>query len=444
MPRHLLIALACLLAILSRAGADQPAALPVDPAAQREWLAFAWIDLRSFSGDGGKSSPRAAAGAVIEQALLAGRTAVGPLTPDDRTVIAKAIESAVKGSPAAIWLVPETAGDKSALTARVWEDDANHTVLTLHPLANPDATPLQTAAGVLGPAGFAEWPAHRAAIDAAHRPGAGATVFELALNIDAIRHQCTGEFDAATPNPRGQSILNALHVGNARVLGLHARLIPPAEVTMRDPSLPKRADSPTTVYAGPPLLRLDTSWSARSQPPGVVRTRELTSGYWPAVQLGPVPSADSGAFVLAMRTTWRPLLDLLLDGYSATLIGAAQTDFASARLSWKSAHGSAISSLIGGLDPWLVARCPSAADSRGQLAWHIPLRREATAGGAAKLIDELTKDLGPRVAGAGGETGCGSSSADARWAGLGLTWCVDDTAPARVHGTLRFGPRVDM
>jgi hypothetical protein len=212
---------------------------------------------------------------------------------------------------------------------------------------------------------------------------------------------------------------------------VHARLVPAAVVAMRDPSMPRPAGAAAASYSGPPLLRLEASWSARSEAAGRVRTREITNGYWPASQLGataPV-AGDDAAFVMVVRSAWRPMVELALDVYGATLPGQASEGFAIDRRNWRSAHGAALGSLVGGLEPWLEVWCPTGADTspRAELGWQVRLRKDASAETAAGLLEELTAGLRDRVP-------------DARWAGLGVSWSVDGAATARVHGRVRIQP----
>lgn len=410
-----------LLAVLTLAGATASATepAPVDPGVRGEWLAFVWLDLRPLA-DGDHDASREAAADLLKGATLAGLGAFGAPSADDRNVIEEAAHAAAAGRPVAVWIVPAAPGERSAVNARVWGDDGSaRDIGTVLP---PDDHRLQAAAGVLGPEGFAEWPAHRRAVEGV-RPG-GPTVLELALNIDAIRHQCPGEFD--TGGARGQSLLSTLGVSNARLVGFHVRLVPAASVAPRDPSLPRIGNAADAAYAGPPLAIVEASWSARSQPPGTVHHAALTLPYWPVAQMVPVGAGDA-AFVVAGRAVWRPLAEKGTGVYEATFPTADRTALEGSVKRWHADHGSALDRLLGGLGPWVGWSCPIGGEDRGRLVWRIRLRPDAPADSAARLLAEI--GAGP-----------GDIRAASRWGGLTVRLGIDGGAPAALRGSIEFGP----
>lgn len=413
---------------------------PVDPAVRGEWLAFAWIDLQPLAR-GGDDSPRAATAELLRGALSSGLGALGVPSEGDQRVLKESLDAAVGGAPVAIWLVPAVPGERSAVNARIWSPDGS-TRDVGEQLPTEDHR-LRMYATVLGPEGFAEWPAHRQAVGGV--APAGEPLIELAFNVDAIRQQCPSEFAGSSGvtsdggGMRGHNLLGALRVANARVLGLHARLIPADAVSPRDPALPRIGATANATYAGPPLLIVEASWSARSQPPGTVHHAALTLPYWPVAQLGTL-GPNEAAFVLAARASWRPVVDRVLDVYHASLPPATSPAFASLRQRWLTSHGDALGRLISGTEPWVAWSCQLRGDDRGRLAWRVRLRPDASPEGASRLLDELTVDLGQFRAAESGAA-CARSQPSPRWAGLAVRWCVDGStpgSPATIRGTLGF------
>ncbi len=416
------IVLLVLLAVGRSAGGAEPE--PIDPGIRGEWLAFAWLDLRPLSGGGGGSA-RAAAVEPLRGAALVGIGAFGPVSADDERVIDEAANAAANGSVVAVWLVPTTPGENAGVNARVWSDDgSSRDIGIVLPVGDHR---LSAAAGVLGPEGFAEWPAHRRAVAGATSSSpAGPIVAELALNADAIRHQCPGEF--ASIGARGQRLLASVGVANARVIGFHVRLIPAVSVPPRDPSLPRIGGAFGAEYAGPPLAVVEASWSARSQPPGTVHHATLTLPYWPVAQLG--SGGGDGAFVVAGRAAWRPMAERVIGVYAATVPDPERPGVEDSLTKWKASHGGALGRLLGGLGPWVAWTCPVGGEDRGRLVWRIPLRPDASAESAAGLLGEVT-------------AGVGEAGASSRWGGRGggprLKWGVESDSPAAVWGSIGFG-----
>lgn len=229
--------------------------------------------------------------------------------------------------------------------------------------------------------GQEEWPNHLALITPLRGPAASAApvagTVTLALNIDGLRRRYPPAFDDWQADGRAARLLRSVNLLNARMIGLHARIIDPAHVAVRDLSLPRR-DAAEERYAGPPLVVLDATWSARSEPPGKVHTAPLTIRYWPASQFGAPPATDEAAAVMAMRLIWRPALERGLDAYSAMLTAGAARQFAADRAVWARREKPSIDRLISTIDPWIWLGI--SAERRAEVMIHARTRDEAALG----------------------------------------------------------------
>jgi hypothetical protein len=402
----------------------------VDPAVQGEWLAFADINLTTLES----AEARRAAANLLQSGLPVLWSSLGPVTLSDREVLAKSTTAAAEGKLVSVWVVPAVADGQltTRIAARVRQSagEASHDV---GPPLDPTSTPLRTHSPMLGRDGFMEWPAHRAA--AVAKDADQITMLELAFNIDAIRHAVGAEF-AAGPQPmRGPALLGRLKVGNARVLGLHIRLIPAASVFTRDPSLPRRVVSQAPSYVGPPLAVLRATWSSRADPPGEIRAADLTSGYWPLSQL-PLPSDPDAALVIAGRVAWRTLIADALDLYESTLPAAKMPAFVEDRRNWSATQKQSLTSLFGGLEPWIVLDIPT-QPGLGAVRLQAPLRSDTSAEKAKDPLGQSTAILAPAVNDPASEW---SSNAANRWSDVLLVWRVRADKPAAVELRIQLPP----
>lgn len=167
------------------------------------------------------------------------------------------------------------------------------------------------------------WLAHRRAIS---DTGPRGDVFcELFVDIDKLR----AGFDSAMVRGRMGDVLNEWRLGNARQFMLHGRLVHPEAVRMEG-SVPGRQ------YAGPPLVELDASFEARSQPAGFVGTVRVAEALWPAWTFRSGPPDASHAMVI--RADPSRLLAWALASHRATLKPAEREEFNEQLRLWNARH----------------------------------------------------------------------------------------------------------
>lgn len=237
----------------------------------------------------------------------------------------------------------------------------------------------------------AEWPAHRA--KAAHERPAAPVVFELAVNLNSIRQHAASAFEAeraAAEIGVGTQVLGALRWSNARTVGLHLRLLKPDQVATRDPSLPRAPDAVDAPYKGPPLLIADITWSARSEPPGTVRKLALSTGHWPAMQLGEPPAAT---VVACIRPALKGLIFRAIDFATAVSTADERPAFVSARQRWAlecAGSSGPLDRVCNGLDPWTTVSILH-TDQSPASATTLRLRTKPRPGASAETI---TKSFG--------------------------------------------------
>lgn len=181
-----------------------------------------------------------------------------------------------------------------------------------------------------------EWLAHERVVAEA-RPD-GDIFLEAFINLNALRRA----FPDAFPGGRLEQLLRSSNLANGRAFMLHARWIKPQDVKIG------RIEG---QYNGPPLIALDATWSARSEPPGSVRRMALTESDWPAELSMPPPPGGYIAVVPLDVDRW---LARALDIYGATLETPAASRFTLRRRAWHSKHSAALGRVSGALGPWLV------------------------------------------------------------------------------------------
>lgn len=364
---HLAVLVVAALATVSRAGAAASGA-PPDPGASGDWLIWVWID----TGPGEHREPLAD---LVGGAILRLADASGWLSPADRSLLIGAMQSARKGQPAGLWLLPRGGPGQAQVVTRVGERGPADST-------SPHADPVPTVSSDDGAESRSEWPAHRAAASDATPESIGSV--ELAVNVNALRHHLPLEFEAGD-EARGSALLRAIRLSNARTIGLHGRIIDPARVATRDPSLPRpAAGASPTPYRGPALFTLAATWTARSEPPGRVHLSPLTTVHWPSQQLGVPP--DDAVIALAARVQWRSVASWVAAAHAAMLPAAARAAFATDWTAWKRDRGSAADRLAGGLEPWASGWVAGRGDGSASLGWSVACKQGVTAASAAGLL----------------------------------------------------------
>ncbi|MGE3108008.1 MAG: hypothetical protein AB7O77_06585 [Phycisphaerales bacterium] len=185
----------------------------------------------------------------------------------------------------------------------------------------------------------ADFEVQRRTVAAAH-PGAR-SAFTFALDCDRLR-ACLPAESRATPvrtlEGRVARMLREWNLANGRSFMLHAAVIPSGMVRTaltlediaRDPPPGER------TYFGPPLIALDATWSARSDPVDQVEHAALSESYWPqealpfgqpralendpARPLAPdAPDSPRAAFAIVFRAAPTDAIETLAGFYSGLL-----------------------------------------------------------------------------------------------------------------------------
>lgn len=125
----------------------------------------------------------------------------------------------------------------------------------------------------------APWDAHVNVVNAR----GGDRMLTVYMNIDGLRHAAPAWFAHGSI---GADVLTAWSLSNARQFMLHAALLAPV-----------RVQSTGGNYEGPPLLVIDATWEARSEPAGTIRRREVTGSQWPGAELSMTPPPGRFAIV---------------------------------------------------------------------------------------------------------------------------------------------------
>ncbi|MCC6322933.1 MAG: hypothetical protein IT438_16025 [Phycisphaerales bacterium] len=374
-----IVAYAVPISAMARAeGVHDTAADPAapDPAVAGEWLVFCSIQAQAESQAGCRTVLREFVGIALTRMA----TWVYPPNAPEFDRIKELVDQAAKGKPVSVWLVPSSNNEPGPFTM-VSHDDV---------VKSPHTAIVSAASS--------EWPAHRAMSAAAH-PETPVTI-ELALNLNNARRLFPAAFDPAIAAGRGGGaarVLDALRLSNARTVGLHIRLIPPARVRTRDPSLPRIAGTSEPAYKGPTVALIEASWSARSQPPGTIYLAPLTTDHWPTMQVGD-PAGDDG-LAAVVRVPWRGALDSALGVYGGLLDARDVTRFDRQAVGWREAHESAIQRLTSTLDPWVQVGIRVGAPH--ELHATARLREDASAAATAAALDSFAETLpgGLRAAG---------------------------------------------
>lgn len=234
--------------------------------------------------------------------------------------------------------------------------------------------------------------AHRAAL--VSDGSKGVVCAQVYVDLNAVRRAAPDAMD----NTALARVLGVWALGNARDVMVTARIVSPADVTTRDPSLvlPPGA-TPPEPYAGPAMVRVDVTWSARSEDPSRIGSLTLAAAFWAPGKdkLPSVPGAGP-RWVAAVRTDLGLMTMLALRTHAARLEPNARGAFSRDVDRWARAHGAAMDRLVQATRGWLVL-WPSADGVA--LDWRL-------VPGAALAMETFGRDVGgvltpfPGVAGA--------------------------------------------
>lgn len=190
--------------------------------------------------------------------------------------------------------------------------------------------------------------------------------FELRVDCDAARSATPGDFNASATS----RLLQAWNLSNGRSAALRAELLPADKVASVGLDGSPR---PGAVYAGPPLVRAELSWSPRSVP-GSVRRRSVSDGTWPA-GLGLAP--PSGAWLQLLRVDpiglggfssggelsgWPGVARLAVETIGLADSGLAPEEWAAAWRAWHASHEDLFRSACGSLGRWAIVGGLSSGD----------------------------------------------------------------------------------
>lgn len=147
-----------------------------------------------------------------------------------------------------------------------------------------------------------------------------AEALEFFMDCNALRRSMEASYTSSLkPETEGHGarLLRAWGLSNARSFMLHARVIPPSEVIVasgpEDLAAIIGPGASRVVYAGPPLLVMDATWSSRSGAPGEIARRAVSQPFWPGRDLGEPPAA---AFLMVFPSDLPTLLDVSTGFYA--------------------------------------------------------------------------------------------------------------------------------
>lgn len=177
------------------------------------------------------------------------------------------------------------------------------------------------------------WQHHRRALDDAQR--AGDVFLETYYDINALRRA----FPEAFADGRSGELLRIAGLSNARSFMLHAARAEPPPPDQR-------------AQTQPPLIAIDATWSARSDPPGTIGHQPLSESRWPRARTRLPPPPGSYAIVIDAQP--RQLLETALDAYAASLKDDARARFNNARRIWQRNHSAPLRRTLASLTGWIV------------------------------------------------------------------------------------------
>ncbi len=186
---------------------------------------------------------------------------------------------------------------------------------------------------------------------------------QIYVDLNALRRSVPDAMDDTVLS----RVLGVWGLANARDVMLTCRLVKADDVTTRDPALPvPQGTAPPEAYTGPPMVRVDVTWSARSEEPTKIGRGTLATGFW---GLGKDAGVPAGArWVAGVRGDLEMWTLLALRTHAARLDPQARGVFSRSVDRWAATQGESMDRLVRGTRGW-VALWPS-ADGIG-LDWRL-------------------------------------------------------------------------
>ncbi len=225
------------------------------------------------------------------------------------------------------------------------------------------------------------WDGHRARASAAAGVPDGVTrgtpVVEAWVDLNALRRAMPEAF-TGTPLHR---VLRDWRLINARSVMVHVHRVEPDGV--RIPGGGEQG------YRHAPLLAVELTWSARSEPRDRVNAIPIARAEWPADAPARGLAPRDGAYALIMRAEWGTWLRAVLGTYGSA--GTAWDELArSTRIAaWEKKHAAAGSRLVQAASAWVLAWAPGPgqADEASSLMILAPLKSPPAARPDADLAE---------------------------------------------------------
>ncbi|MBC7835445.1 MAG: hypothetical protein H7Y88_10155 [Phycisphaerales bacterium] len=332
------------------------------------------------------------------EAILSPAAPVAPNnTRDPQSTKPRGTQSPLK-LPGGLTGVSYTEPDWTAQQELSWVSRPGAFTIALGRGALPRWLESSAKAGVPQPS---TWLAHRQAVAESRPPGA--VFLEAFADLNALRRA----LPVLVGDGKVAQLLNAWNLSNARRFMLHGRWIAPLDVARRDPAMPippaLRNQKPAP-YAGPPLLAIDATWEARSEPPpapgnkgGAVHRLALTESFWPVAEI-PFPPPP-GSFIMVSRNSAHRWIDLGAATYGATRTPDGRARFANSLDAWRFKTATALDRLLAKMSPWvIISDVPRPAVAMiGGATVYIPMRPGADDGAIARDLAAVLQKFQDRV-----------------------------------------------
>jgi hypothetical protein len=227
--------------------------------------------------------------------------------------------------------LPGGAGGQSSSTGEAWQEIAWASMPEAFVVAFGEETISRWVGAA--PARTSEFNQHRGIVF--RKRGRGMLVFEAYIDLNALRAKVPDEFDG---RPLGD-LLDAWKIANARSFMMHGALV----------ALDPPADDKEPSAAGPSVLAIDVSWSARSEPPGTIGTVSVTESTWPE---GITGKPEGATWAIAMRSSVRSWIDVGADTYTAL----GDSSFSATRARWERRVKPMLERIVPRIGEWTVVQ----------------------------------------------------------------------------------------
>lgn len=210
----------------------------------------------------------------------------------------------------------------------------------------------------------------------------GTPMLEAWLDLNALRRAMPDAF-AGT---RLHRLLREWRVINARTLMVHVHRVEAEQV---------RGDG----YRHAPLVAIELSWSARSEPRDAIHAASIARAEWPDGAPAFGLSPQKGAYAILMRAEWGTWLRAVLGTYRSC--GSDWDELArSTRIgAWEKKHAGAAARLVEASSGWVQAWAPGpdAPGEASQLLIVAPLKPGADGGQFEKDLAEVSSTIDAAV-----------------------------------------------